>query len=98
MRLYKCGKIEDTCRNLTKFLLQERKREARVSLQFKRKILEIAKNIAKVMIEVHDMKVIHGDLKPSNWLKDADGKLKLADFGNAMLETAKEKVAVGTTR
>ncbi len=78
--------------------MQEREEDAGVSLAFKREVLEIAKNIAEVMVEVHDKKVIHGDLKPANLLRDANGRLKLADFGSATTVDGEKEVKIGTAR
>ena len=36
-------------------------------------------------VEVHAIGMLHRDLKPHNYLRTADGKMKLADFGLAMM-------------
>src|SRR5262249_5854632 len=44
---------------------------------------KIVQTLARAVQAAHDQNVIHRDLKPSNVLIDADGRLKVSDFGLA---------------
>ncbi len=50
--------------------------------------LEIATNLAEVVAYLHAHRVYHRDLKPENILVDQDGRVKIIDFGIALLEGA----------
>ena len=45
--------------------------------------LDIAYQIADAMDEAHAMDLVHGDLKPSNLMLEASGKVRILDFGLA---------------
>ncbi|OBV36602.1 serine/threonine-protein kinase [Janthinobacterium psychrotolerans] len=45
--------------------------------------LDIACQIADAMDEAHAMDLVHGDLKPSNLMLEANGKVRILDFGLA---------------
>ena len=45
--------------------------------------LDIAQQIADAMDEAHAMDLVHGDLKPSNLMLEANGKVRILDFGLA---------------
>jgi len=45
--------------------------------------LDIASQIADAMDEAHATDLVHGDLKPSNLMIEADGKVRILDFGLA---------------
>ena len=45
--------------------------------------LDIAYQIADAMDEAHAMDLVHGDLKPSNLMLEADGQVRILDFGLA---------------
>ncbi|MBW3508039.1 serine/threonine-protein kinase [Janthinobacterium sp. NKUCC06_STL] len=45
--------------------------------------LDITYQIADAMDEAHAMDLVHGDLKPSNLMLEADGKVRILDFGLA---------------
>ncbi|AQR70722.1 hypothetical protein BZG29_22210 [Janthinobacterium sp. LM6] len=45
--------------------------------------LDIAYQIADAMDEAHAMDLVHGDLKPSNLMLEADSKVRILDFGLA---------------
>ena len=44
-------------------------------------LYKIAQGMAHGLHELHEMKMIHRDIKPGNVLLSLDGKVKLADFG-----------------
>ncbi|AYM77792.1 serine/threonine-protein kinase [Janthinobacterium agaricidamnosum] len=48
-----------------------------------RPALDIAYQIADAMDEAHAMDLVHGDLKPSNLMLEANGKVRILDFGLA---------------
>ena len=50
--------------------------------------LEIATNLAEVMAYCHQHHVYHRDLKPENILVDSSGRVKIIDFGIALMEGA----------
>lgn len=45
--------------------------------------LDITQQIADAMDEAHAMDLVHGDLKPSNLMLEANGKVRILDFGLA---------------
>lgn len=45
-----------------------------------------AANIVLILEALHKKNIVHRDIKAENFLVDADGYLKLADFGNAKEE------------
>ena len=45
--------------------------------------LDIAYQIADAMDEAHAMDLVHGDLKPSNLMLEANGRVRILDFGLA---------------
>jgi len=47
--------------------------------------LAIGTQLAQSLVVAHDVGVIHRDIKPQNLLLDADGVLKVMDFGVARL-------------
>ncbi len=50
--------------------------------------LQIATSLAEVIAYCHAQRVVHRDLKPENILVGADGRVKIIDFGIALLEGA----------
>ena len=53
-------------------------------LNREQKALEIILQISEAMQEAHDTKLIHGDLKPSNFIIEPSGKVRILDFGLAI--------------
>ena len=45
-------------------------------------ILDIAKDLASAVKEVHDNNIIHGDIKPQNIMLSEEGRVVLMDFGS----------------
>ena len=43
--------------------------------------VRIACGVAEALAYLHGLKLVHRDLKPENVLLDADGHVKLTDFG-----------------
>jgi serine/threonine-protein kinase len=57
--------------------------------------LDLARQIARALIYMHQNGIVHRDLKPENVLVTGDGKIKLLDFGIAMDEAARRLTWVG---
>ena len=58
-------------------------------------VLRVGIDIASALKQAHDMGIIHRDLKPANLLFDANGHVKLVDFGIAKLFGSNEMTMVG---
>ncbi|KQJ95880.1 putative receptor-like protein kinase At1g80870 [Brachypodium distachyon] len=60
--------------------------------------LTVVRDVARALAFLHaecQPPVVHGDLKPSNVLLDADFRAKLADFGLARFKTLDQEDAIG---
>jgi serine/threonine-protein kinase len=62
------------------------------------KAVEIARQLCAGLAAAHDNNVLHRDLKPANVMIDADGNVRVTDFGLAGLteEIRSEEVRAGT--
>lgn len=58
-------------------------------------VLEILREILKVLKFVHDANIIHRDIKPSNIMRHRNGKLYLLDFG-AVKQIANSPIGTNT--
>lgn len=66
-------------------LKQYMKSKGRLSL---RESAHFAAQIAKALAHAHEKGIIHRDIKPQNIMIGMDGRIKVADFGIAYLESA----------
>ncbi|HWS87061.1 MAG TPA: protein kinase [Pyrinomonadaceae bacterium] len=62
------------------------------------KAVEIARQLCAGLAAAHDNKVLHRDLKPANVMIDADGNVRITDFGLAGLaeEIHRDEARAGT--
>ena len=60
-------------------------------------IASIGARVAAALHDLHRQNVIHLDIKPSNLLVDERGKVWVADFGLARMQTDLGVTATGTT-
>jgi tRNA A-37 threonylcarbamoyl transferase component Bud32 len=58
-------------------------------------VLNIAMQVAPALKHVHDHGIIHRDIKPSNLILNAQGQIKLTDFGIAKVFAATHLTATG---
>jgi serine/threonine-protein kinase len=59
------------------------------------KALDIARQIAEMLVYMHGEGVVHRDLKPENILVTKEGKTKIMDFGIALDESARRLTWTG---
>jgi len=59
--------------------------------------LEIGKQITEALEAAHEKDIIHRDLKPGNIKVDADGRVKVLDFGLAKALSEETNLSAVTT-
>jgi serine/threonine-protein kinase len=61
--------------------------------------LDWVRQVASAMHDAHASGLVHGDIKPSNLMVEADGRVRILDFGLALRHDAlaTETVSLGTT-
>lgn len=61
--------------------------------------LDWVRQVADAMRDAHASGLVHGDIKPSNLMVEADGRVRILDFGLALRHDAlaTETVSLGTT-
>ena len=62
------------------------------------KALDVSRQLCAGLAAAHDQKILHRDLKPGNVMLDSRGRVRIADFGIALLaeEIGEPELAVGT--
>jgi serine/threonine protein kinase/WD40 repeat protein len=62
---------------------------------YPRSVAEVGLRVAEALDHAHRQGVVHRDVKPSNLLLDTQGKVWVADFGLARLESAESVTGTG---
>ncbi len=60
------------------------------------KAIEVARQLTAALIAVHERGLLHRDLKPANVMLDGRGRVRLTDFGVAVLAHDAHDVGTGT--
>ena len=76
---------------LTKFI-KNNTIEVRKSL-----FLKVFEQLSRNLIQLHDIGISHGDLKPNNIVINADGELSIIDYGTFMYECLNNNISPGCT-
>ncbi len=53
-------------------------------------VIEYVWQVANALLYLHELGIVHGDIKPENLLCGEDGQIYLADFGSAIIITIEE--------
>jgi eukaryotic-like serine/threonine-protein kinase len=61
------------------------------------RVAKVAREAATGLVAAHQQGIVHRDIKPSNLLVDADGDVKIADFGIARSATGESTTGTGRT-
>lgn len=59
------------------------------------KALDLARQICRALVYLHEQGVVHRDMKPENVLVTAEGQIKILDFGIALDESARRLTWMG---
>jgi len=60
--------------------------------------IKIIQNIVGNVVELHDMKIIHSDLAPTNIMTTSNGEIKIIDFGQSCYVDKCNKVLGSKTK
>ncbi|QDU66116.1 protein kinase domain-containing protein [Engelhardtia mirabilis] len=85
------------------FVVMERVRGDRIDRHFEthprdpRQVLSVIAEAAEAVAAAHEAGIIHRDLKPSNLYVDERGRVRVLDFGLAMVRDAPQLTQTGST-
>ncbi|MFQ5504817.1 MAG: hypothetical protein ACE5F1_08485 [Planctomycetota bacterium] len=58
-------------------------------------VLDVARQTARILVTLHALPLVHGDLKPGNLVRDSNGTLHLIDFENAATPAPEDTLMEG---